>query len=108
MPRPDNYLVEVDLKQKTDLADGENYKMTLWNSKMLKLKDQAFYSTNKNDTFFLFGGRTLGGAPNDDGIWEYSTGSKQWSRQETGVRPGAFLFSLFFSPFYLPYMESGS
>lgn len=79
--------MEVDLSKPVDLSEGANYKMTTWPNQMIKLKDQAFWNNNKNDTIHLFGGRTLGGALSDDGIWEYSTKDKTWSRSPAGYRP---------------------
>jgi hypothetical protein len=80
-------MIAIDLSESHDLTDGESYPMTLVDSTVPILKDQALWSNQDGSRLFLYGGRGASKTQSDDGIWEYYTTDTTWHRQSVGTRP---------------------
>lgn len=82
-----NYLVQLNLSSSFAIDDGAKYKMSLVDSKIPKIKDQAMWSNKGNTTLFTYGGRGVDNTTVDQGLWTYTIADGSWQLQQTSIKP---------------------
>ncbi|KAF9894833.1 hypothetical protein FE257_004454 [Aspergillus nanangensis] len=82
-----NYLVELDLTSAFSTDDGSKYRMSLVDSSVPKLKDQALWSDKANTTLYSYGGRGASDTSADEGLWTYTIKNQEWKLQQASIKP---------------------
>ncbi|KAF5861299.1 hypothetical protein ETB97_000415 [Aspergillus alliaceus] len=61
--------------------------MSLVDTEVPKLKDRAMWSKKDNITLSTNGGRGVGEASVDQGLWTYNIADESWQLQQTSIKP---------------------
>lgn len=61
--------------------------MSLVDSDVPKLKDQALWSDQANTTLYSYGGRGASNTSADEGVWTYTIADRKWQLQQTSIKP---------------------
>lgn len=89
-----------DLRSPFSVDDGANYKMTLVDSVVPKVKQQALWGDQANTTLFMYGGRYVSNTTALPTTYTYSIEDEEWAAQQSSIQPnrlvnGGACFKLF-------------